>query len=50
MNPNDGDMMKLAQEVRDLRREMNEMKELLRSLLQAIMEKEDDENEIYDFN
>ncbi len=50
MNPKDDDMMKLMEEVRDLRREMDEMKELLRSLLQVIMEKDGDENEVYDFN
>ena len=50
MDMKDDEMVKLVKEVKNLRREMDEMKELLRSLLQTIMEKDSEEDEIYDYN
>ena len=39
------DVAKLENEVKKLRREVSEMKELIRSLLQVLMENADDDDE-----
>jgi len=44
------DVIKLENEVKALKREVNEMKELIRSLLQLLMENaEEDEEEMYGY-
>ncbi len=44
------DVAKLENEVKALKREVNEMKELIRSLLQLLMENaEDEEEEMYGY-
>ncbi len=50
--PRDSDLVKLEKEVKALKREVSEMKELIRSLLQVIMEnsEDDDEEELYTYN
>ncbi len=51
MEPKDVDIDNLAKEVQDLKREMEEMKKLIRSLLHGIVENaERDEDDFYDFN
>ena len=51
MEPKDVDVKQLAEEVKHLRREMDEMKKLIRSLLQEIMESgQGDEEDFFDFN
>ena len=51
MVPSEVDVKQLAEEVKHLKREMDEMKKLLRSLLQEIMESErGDDDEFFDFN
>jgi hypothetical protein len=43
--PKAEDVVKLENEVKALRREVSEMKELIRSLLQVLMENSDDEDD-----
>ncbi len=43
--PKAEDVAKLESEVKALRREVSEMKELIRSLLQVLMENSDDEED-----
>ncbi len=51
MVPEEVDVNQLAREVKHLRREMDEMKKLLRSLLQEIVESNSgDEEDFFDFN
>ena len=51
MEPNEMDLKRLQEEVKSLRREMDEMKRLIRSLLQEIVESEQSvEDEFFDFN
>jgi len=51
MEPQDVDIDNLAKEVRNLKREMEEMKKLIRSLLHELVESaERDEEDFYDFN
>ncbi|ADD08463.1 hypothetical protein [Candidatus Aciduliprofundum boonei] len=48
--PRAEDVAKLENEVKALRREVSEMKELIRSLLQVLMENsEDDEEDMYGY-
>ncbi len=48
--PRAEDVAKLEKEVKALRREVSEMKELIRSLLQVLMENaEEDEEELYNY-
>ncbi len=51
MEPSEMDLKRLQEEVKSLRREMDEMKKLIRSLLQEIVESEQtEEDEFFDFN
>ncbi len=51
MEPEEVNIKDLAKEVSDLKREMKEMKKLIRSLLQELVDNvERDEDEFYDFN
>ncbi len=48
--PKPEDVVKLENEVKALRREVSEMKELIRSLLQVLMENVDeDEEDLYNY-
>lgn len=48
--PRAEDVVKLENEVKALRREVSEMKELIRSLLQVLMENVDeDEEDLYNY-
>ncbi len=51
MVPGEVDVKQLAEEVKNLKREMDEMKKLIRSLLQELMESErSDDEDFFDFN
>ncbi len=51
MDPNDDHIRRLEEEVRSLRREMDEMKALIRSLLQELLQSaQEDEDDFFEFN
>jgi len=51
MVPDEIDVNQLAEEVKHLRREMDEMKQLIRSLLKELVESEHNgEEDFFDFN
>ncbi len=51
MKPDNVDIVQLAKEVRDLKKEMMEMKRLLKSLIEEIIVNDEDENDdMYNFN
>ncbi len=52
MKPNDVDIEQLAKEVKNLKKEMNEMKKLIRSLIEEIISngEEDNDEDMYNFN